>query len=77
MEYTEDQKRAIVDFCNRICQLAEAKIAQTYRVEGAHYASMVELLAQLTGVVTAVPQRDRPLLDAWANAYREGKKRDG
>ncbi len=36
----------VVDFYNRVCAMAEEKIMMTHKLEGAHYASMRQLIEE-------------------------------
>lgn len=40
---TQPQNQAIIDFVNEVCAMAEQKMMITHKLEGAHYASMMEL----------------------------------
>jgi hypothetical protein len=43
----EAGKRAVSAFYQEVCRRAESKMAQTGRLEGAHYASMVEIMREM------------------------------
>lgn len=43
----EAGKRAVSAFYGEVCRRAEIKMAQTGRLEGAHYASMVEIMREM------------------------------
>ena len=39
-------KAAVLSFYNRVCAMAERKIEMTHKLEGAHYASMRQLIEE-------------------------------
>lgn len=45
-DYDSERADAVVDFVKRVCIMAERKIEITHKLEGAHYASMMELVKE-------------------------------
>lgn len=45
-DYDSERADAVVDFVKRVCIMAERKIEMTHKLEGAHYASMMELVKE-------------------------------